>query len=183
MFSTPVGSTEIPPDAGIFMFTGDGSVSQGFPGSVLLIGLDLQSGVPGLKFSEVVFRFSYNGAVEIDTVANVNHPTSTPWSAMNIPGGSTFNVVLDAKIGSAKIGDNLFNGFSTTALNTATALIQINPGNNANLNGFNGSTFTVQGFVNPTVVPEPGVFALLSVTLLGGGLLLWQRRRARLNRA
>ncbi len=183
----PVGAGELPPERTLNFF-GDGSVRT-FAGSIFNNGgkVFFGSSAPGQQFyKHLNLNFRFGGGIDINALDSLNLRGAFLGPAYGVVYSGnveSFSVDLDAgdKI-SLPIG-SFANDGKTTSLVPVYGILSIDPGNPgspANALALAGSTVTVTGFFNSvSATPEPGAWALLGTSFIGGGLTFWRYRRKR----
>ena len=183
----PVGAGELPPDRTI-NFIGDGSVIT-FAGSLFNTGgkVFLGSSAPGQQtYKHLSLNFQFGGGIDVNALDSVNSFGAFLGPAYDVVYSGnveSFKVDVDAgeKI-SLPIG-SFANDGKTASIVPVYGVLSIDPGNpgsSANARALAGSTVTVTGYFNSVnATPEPGAWALLGTSFIGGGLTFWRYRRKR----
>lgn len=160
----------IPPD---IFFNFDGEISAPLSSSLLLGGgVSFGTGTSHNTFEQVVIRSTYTQGFTIDRTVGPDFPGVAPWLGPDMVGAGE-PIVLTWQPGAVRLGQAGAVGSTATY---ADALLSLDSTTLTDPAAFRASTFTIQAYFRPTIVPEPNAVVLVG-SALGAGWMLRRRRR------
>ncbi len=160
----------VPPDLTLNF---DGDTTTPFSGSLLFGGVTFGTGPAHNTFEQVVIRSTYTEGFTVQRTVGTPFPGAIPWTGPDsVVAGVP--IVLTWQPGSVLLGQAFMPGATTTY---GKGLLSLDPATLTNPTAFAASTFTIQAFSRPTIVPEPGVLALLGSGIVTIALGLRRRKK------